>query len=56
MKCLSCSKVVTWQRPIVYIGYNRAIHVDEFVKYMKSHSFIKLESDREAVVNEIPEE
>lgn len=52
MRCLSCNQNVNWRRPIVYIGYNRAIHVDEFVEYMKTHRFLSMEMRKDEVQSE----
>ena len=43
MKCLSCNESVTWHRPIIYLGYNRAVHLDEWVGFIKHADLIKRE-------------
>lgn len=43
MRCLVCNETVTWRHPIVYIGYNRGIHVDEFVNYIEKADLVRKE-------------
>ena len=46
MICLSCDKPIDWRKPIVYLGFDRAIHLDEFVDYIQEHPLLEWELTR----------
>lgn len=45
--CLSCDNFINWRRPVVYLGYDRFIHLDEFVDYIQEHPLLEWELTRE---------
>ena len=46
MQCLACDNHINWERPIVYLGFDRAIHLDEFVNYVQAHPLLGWELTR----------
>lgn len=35
MDCLACGQRVDYRRPIVYMDYDRGVHVDEWVEFVE---------------------
>lgn len=52
MKCLACNGKIDWWRPIIYMGFNEAVHVDEFLKYLETHTVVRLELDKKRRLDE----
>ena len=55
MKCLGCSNSIDWRKPVIYIGYNRAVHVEEWVEFIESHEMIRIELEQDAKRKRPPE-
>ena len=47
MQCLACNQTVTWHKPVVWLGYDRVVHLDEFVSYLQANPLIEGELLRE---------
>ena len=43
MNCLACNESITWKHPVIYLGYDRAVHVSEFIKLMDDQPLLQWE-------------
>ena len=52
MRAICCNEIVTWHKPIVYLGFDRAIHLAEFVDFINDNDMLRIElfGDKEKIV------